>query len=454
MKQDWQNKRVVVIGAGKSGRALVRFLLERGALVALSDQRNQDQIAGLEEIAELPIRLNLGGHDLSLFEHADLVAVSPGVPLDSEALRRATACNVPLLGEVELAACELSAPLIGITGTNGKSTVTSLLGRILKACGKAVFVGGNLGNPLIGACSDKYDVAVVELSSFQLETISRFHPTIGVLLNLSPDHLDRYADTTSYYAAKLRLFENMTAADYAVLNADDPEIVCLSEGIQARKVWFSSRGRLVQGMVRLGDALVWNWQGADLRLSLKALSLPGEHNIENAMAAMIPALLWQCPAESAWQTVCSYTGLPHRMQLVRKLNGVAWYNDSKGTNVGSVRKSLAGFKPHQVTLIAGGKDKGGDYRSLRPLLEQKVKRLLLLGEAAERMAAELAGCCPIARLADLATAVEQAADQSQAGEVVLLSPACSSFDMFADFEERGRVFEDLVRQLPEGEASP
>jgi UDP-N-acetylmuramoylalanine--D-glutamate ligase len=454
MKQDWQNKRVVVIGAGKSGLALVRFLVERGAQVALSERRSRDQIAALDAIADLPVRFNLGGHDLSLFEQADLVAVSPGVPLDSEPLRRAAAANVPLLGEVELAARELSVPLIGITGTNGKSTVTCLLGRILKGCGKSVFVGGNLGEPLIGACSGDYAAAVVELSSFQLETISTFHPAIGVLLNLSPDHLDRYPDSASYYAAKLRLFENMSAADYAVLNADDPEIVRLSAGIQAHKVWFSARGHLVEGLVRLEDTLVWNWQGADQRFSLETLSLPGEHNIENAMAAMIPALLWRCPAESAWQAVCSFTGLPHRMQLVRTLNGVTWYNDSKGTNVGSVRKSLAGFQPHQVTLIAGGKDKGGDYRLLRPLLEKKVKQVLLLGEAAERMAAELAGSCPISQLPDLATAVNQAAAQTREGDVVLLSPACSSFDMFANFEERGHVFEHLVRQLPEGEASP
>ena len=454
MKRNWQNQRVVVIGAGRSGQALVRFLVERGALVALSDRRSREQIPGLEKIVELPIRLDLGGHDLSLFEQTDLVAVSPGVPLDSEPLRRATACNVPLLGEVELAARELNVPLIGITGTNGKSTVTSLLGRILTGCDKAVFVGGNLGEPLIEACSAEYAAAVVELSSFQLETISTFHPDIGVLLNLSPDHLDRYADSASYYAAKLRLFENMSAADYAVLNADDAEIVRLSAGIQARKVWFSARGRLVEGLVRLGNTLVWNWQGADQRFSLEALSLPGEHNIENAMAALIPALLWQCPAESAWQAVCSFSGLPHRMQLVRKLNGVSWYNDSKGTNVGSVCKSLAGFQPHQVTLIAGGRDKGGDYRPLRPLLEQKVKRLLLLGEAAERMAAELAESCPISQLPDLATAVQQAAVQTRDGEVVLLSPACSSFDMFTNFEERGQVFEALVRQLPESEARP
>lgn len=448
MKLDFKNKRVVVIGAGLSGQALVRFLVERGATVALSDLRKREQIEGLSTLKGLPIRFDLGGHSLQLFEQADFIAVSPGVPLDCEPLRRALSCGIPLLGEIEIAAREISVPIIGVTGTNGKSTTTSLIGEILQAWDKTVFVGGNLGTPLIEACSAEVDGVVVELSSFQLETIDQFHPAIGLLLNLSSDHLDRYPDLQSYYQAKLNLFRNMEMADFAVLNADDPEVCRLTADLEVTKVWFSARGRLVEGMVRLGDKLVWNWAGADIQLPLSELRLSGEHNIENAMAAMVSALLQGCPAELAWNAVCAFPGLEHRMQLVRQLNGVDWYNDSKGTNVGSVMKSLSGLASG-VTLIAGGKDKGSDYTLLRPLLEQKVDHLILIGEAAQKMAAELSGSCEIRLAVGLKSAVEQAYELTPSGGTVLLSPACSSFDMFTDYQARGNEFERLVRQLPE-----
>lgn len=447
MKLDFKNKRIVVIGAGLSGQALVRFLVERGATVALSDLRKEDEISGLESLAGLPARFDLGGHSLELFEQADLIAVSPGVPLNCEPLRLAASCGIPLLGEIEIAAREITAPIIGVTGTNGKSTVTSLIGEIMRAWGEKVFVGGNLGTPLVEACSAEFDHVVVELSSFQLETIDQFHPAIGLLLNLSPDHLDRYSDLQSYYQAKLRLFRNMTAADFAVLNADDPDVCRLSADLRTTAVWFSARGRLVEGMVRLGDRLVWNWGGADIQLPLSELQISGEHNIENAMAAMIPALLQGCPAELAWKAVCSFTGLEHRMQLVRQLNGVNWYNDSKGTNVGSVMKSLAGL-PSRVTLIAGGKDKGGDYTPLRPLMEQRVAHLILIGEAAQKIAAELSGSCEIRLAVGLESAVQQAYEITAPDGTVLLSPACSSFDMFTNYQARGNEFERLVQQLP------
>ncbi|MCK4502138.1 MAG: UDP-N-acetylmuramoyl-L-alanine--D-glutamate ligase [Desulfuromonadales bacterium] len=450
MKLNFKNQRIVVIGAGQSGQALVRFLVARGATVAISDQRQQQQIQGLDSIAGLPIRFDLGGHSLELFEQADMVAVSPGVPLDCKPLQRAASCGIPLLGEVEIAAREIDAPIIGVTGTNGKSTTTTLIGKIMAAWGKKVFVGGNLGTPLVEACADSYDGVVVELSSFQLETIDKFHPEIGLLLNLSSDHLDRYPDLSSYYQAKLELFRNMTVDDYAVLNADDPEVCRYAATIKATKVWFSARGRMVEGMVRLGDRLVWNWGGAEIKLPLAKLQLAGEHNIENALAAMIPPLLQGCPAELAWDAVCSFSGLEHRMQLVRKFEGVSWYNDSKGTNVGSVMKSLAGFAAG-VTLIAGGVDKGGDYTLLRPLLEQRVDHLLLIGAAAQKMATELSGCCDMKIVADLADAVKQAHEITTTGGAVLLSPACSSFDMFENYKARGVEFERLVKLLPDGE---
>jgi UDP-N-acetylmuramoylalanine--D-glutamate ligase len=447
MKRDFSGQRVVVIGAGLSGQALVRYLLKRGATVALSDRRQRQQIADLQSLEGLPVRFDLGGHDLSLFKQADMIAVSPGVPLDCEPLQLAAACNIPLLGEIEIAAAELEAPIIGITGTNGKSTTTSLVGEIMRAWGKQVFIGGNIGTPLVEACDGNYDILVVELSSFQLETVRKFHPRFGLLLNLSSDHLDRYPDLQSYYLAKLELFRNMTASDFAILNADDPEVCTLAENIDATKVWFSARGQDVRGLVRCDERLHWNWNGTDIWLPLTGLKLSGEHNTENAMAALIPALLQGCPAELAWQAICSFSGLEHRMQLVRELNGVNWFNDSKGTNVGSVLKSLAGLQA-PVTLIAGGKDKGGDYALLRPLIEEKVDNLILIGNAAPRIASEVSGSSEIRLAATLDAAVQQAYEVTAPGGTVLLSPACSSFDMFENYAVRGQEFSRLVQQLP------
>jgi UDP-N-acetylmuramoylalanine--D-glutamate ligase len=452
MKTNHQQKRVIVVGAGLSGQALVRFFVARGADVVLSDQRTLSQLGGLPALVGLSVHYDLGGHDLDLFNNADLIAVSPGVPLTNPALQQAMNRGVAVWGEIEIAAREIVAPIFAVTGTNGKSTTTSLLGEVMQAWGKDVFVGGNLGKPFVDATLHQYEVAVVELSSFQLEAIDTFHPHIALLLNLSADHLDRYPDLLSYYAAKRNMFINMTATDYAVLNADDPAVVELCSDIQATKVWFSAAGKQVAGLVRHGQLLHWHWQGMREDFDLSALRLSGEHNIENAMAALSAALLYGCPGGLAWPAICSFSGLPHRMQLVRTLAGVNWYNDSKGTNVGSVLKSLAGLD-YPVTLIAGGKDKGGDYSPLRPLLETTVKHLILIGEARGKMSATLAGCCEIYCADSLQEAVDIASCVTTSGGTVLLSPACSSFDMFTSYEQRGAVFAELVNALPDtGEA--
>jgi UDP-N-acetylmuramoylalanine--D-glutamate ligase len=367
-------------------------------------------------------------------------------------LQHAIRHNVPLLGEIELAARECRAPILAVTGTNGKSTTTSLIGEIFQQWGKRIFVGGNLGTPLVEACAAQdWDYLAVELSSFQLETIDRFCPRYGLLLNLSEDHLDRYPDLDSYFAAKKRLFENMGPQQVAVLNADDQRVVQLVSDVSCRRVFFSGSAHLNEGMARHGDELVWRWQGEETRFALAELQLKGAHNIENVMAAMIPALLEGCPAQVAWQAACSFRGLQHRMNLVRELDGVCWYNDSKGTNVGSVLKSLAGLAA-PVTLIAGGKDKGGAYGLLRPQLEARVTDLILLGEAAPRMERELAGATRIHRVADLREAVQLARQVTPANGAVLLSPACSSFDMFENFAHRGEEFCRLVLQLDQEQA--
>lgn len=452
MKQTFSDMRITVIGAGQTGQALVRFLLARGATVTLSDQRRAEEISGLDSLQGLPVNFDLGGHSMDCFEQVDLIAVSPGVPLSIEPLQHAKDKGIPLIGEIELASRESQAPILAVTGTNGKSTTTSLIGEIFKQWNKRIFVGGNLGTPLVNACDqNNWDYLAVELSSFQLETIEQFRPQYGLLLNLSEDHLDRYPDLESYFAAKKQLFKNMGPGQIAVLNADDQQVLQLVSDITCRKVLFSGSGHLNEGMGRYGEELVWRWQGEEIRFPLSQLQLKGAHNIENVMAAMIPALLEGCPAQIAWQAVCAFRGLEHRMNLVRELDGVCWYNDSKGTNVGSVLKSLAGLDS-PVTLIAGGKDKGGDYFLLRPLLEERVSDLILLGEAAPRMEKELAGTSRIHRVADLDEAVQLARRVTLDGGSVLLSPACSSFDMFENFARRGEEFCRLVLELDQGEA--
>ena len=360
---DYLQKKVVVVGAGLSGQALVRFFCEKGAQVTLSDNRHESQLNGLSQLGDCELKLDLGGHNLECFRQADLVVVSPGVPLNIEPLVMARKNGIPLLGEVEIAVRELGATLIAVTGTNGKSTTTSLIGEMMSGWGRNCFVGGNLGTPLISACQGDYDSLVVELSSFQLETIETFSPDFALMLNLSEDHLDRYADFSGYLAAKEAIFSNMGSGQYAILNENDGRVRELAVPIAVRKVWFSALRLLDEGMGRRDDHLVWRWQGEESRFDLRMLKLQGEHNIENVMAALIAPLIMGMPPELAWQKVCGFAGLTHRMQLVSEFNDIQWFNDSKGTNVGSVVKSLVGLAA-PVTLIAGGKDKGGGLCSL------------------------------------------------------------------------------------------
>ncbi len=436
----YAGKNVVVVGAGCTGLGLARFFLDLGATVTLSDSRKREALIGVDDLAERGLRFDCGSHDPALLARADLIAISPGIPLTVPAVASAMQAGVPVLGEIEIAARELSAPMVAITGTNGKSTTTCLIGEVLRCWGRKAFVGGNLGTPLIEAtrCTD-WDWIVAEISSFQLEAIEIFRPRYGMLLNLTEDHLDRYPDMASYLAAKLRLFENMTGDDVAVLNADDPLVMQCTENMSCRKVLFSSSKVLEQGMGFDGEHIVWRHAGQQQRFPVAALRLKGMHNVENVMASLIPPLMEGCPAEVAWQAVCGFGGLDHRMVLVRELDGVSWYDDSKGTNVGSVVKSLAGLDA-PVTLIAGGKDKGGDYAPLAESVREKVDHLILIGQAADRMQEAFAGMSEILRVASLEEAVQLAHRVTVAGGTVLLSPGCSSFDMFRSYAERGEIF--------------
>lgn len=446
--RDFSGKNVIVVGGGCTGVGLARYFRRRGASVTLSDSRSPERVGSLSELTDIGVALDLGGHTTSLFEGADLVAISPGVPLDVPAVAAARARGIPVLGEIEVAFSELSAPLVGITGTNGKSTTTSVMGEAFRAWGKKTFVGGNLGIPLVDAVVEEWDWLVAELSSFQLEAIETFRPRYGLLLNITEDHLDRYPDMASYVAAKMRLFENMKGNDVAVLNAEDPLVTEAAKEIGVRKVCFSSRRVLHEGMGFDGEDIVWRLEGAERRFPVCELKLKGLHNVENVMAALIPPLLAGCPAEVAWKAACDFSGLPHRMVPVRALDGVVWYNDSKGTNVGSVVKSLAGL-PHPVTLIAGGKDKGGDYEPLSELVRERVAHLVLIGQAAQRIEESLGALTHTVRAGTLEDAVAVARELTPSGGSVLLSPGCSSFDMFKSYEERGDVFTRAVLALPQ-----
>lgn len=446
MKQDYRDKKIVVIGAGTTGRGLARFFTARDARVTLSDHRPAALLENLEELKESGVVLDLGGHTQELFNAADLIVVSPGVPLDIQVLHVSRGRGVPVLGEVEVAWRELTGTMIAITGTNGKSTVTTLVGEMLKNWGKNVFVGGNLGTPLVDAVGGNYNWQVVELSSFQLETIQAFRPRYAMLLNISEDHLDRYPDMASYVAAKARIFDNLQNGDVAILNHDDPLVMQAAETTRATKICFSSQSLLENGMSLVDDRILWRWQDRENFFPVDELLLRGRHNQENVMAALIPLLLEGCPAEIAWRSAKSFAGLPHRMEFLGERRGAGWYNDSKGTNIGSVVKSLAGLaKP--VVLIAGGKDKQGDLSALVEPIRDKVANLILIGAAAERMARAFSGLSEIYRVKDMHEAVQLADRLSCPGGTVLLSPGCSSYDMYKSFEERGRHFAQEFRAL-------
>ena len=453
MKRDYRDKQITIIGAGSTGRSLAKFFLAQGARVVLSDNRSAELLDNLDELEKAGVRMDLGGHTPELFTKADLIVISPGVPRDIPILDLCRRHGVSVLGEVEIAWHQLTGTMIGITGTNGKSTVTTLIGEMLKAWGENAFVGGNLGTPLIDAVGHDYQWQVVELSSFQLETIEDFRPGYAMLINVSEDHLDRYQDMASYVAAKARIFENLGEHDIAILNADDPQVMQAASATAANKICFSSQAVLESGMSLSDDKIIWRWQDAEIIFAANELKLRGQHNRENVMAALIPLLIEGCPAEIAWNAAINFTGLAHRMELVGELNGASWYDDSKGTNIGSVVKSLAGLeKP--VVLIAGGKDKQGDLSALVPMIRDKVDHLILIGAAAERMSNAFDGLAKIHRAKDMHETVGIAAQVSCPGGSVLLSPGCSSFDMYKNFAERGRIFAREFHSLNcAGEAS-
>jgi UDP-N-acetylmuramoylalanine--D-glutamate ligase len=442
----FEKKNVCVAGAGRSGLASALLLLREGARVTLVDERPREDVErSLGEPLPEGTAFVSGPMNGREILGADLVVVSPGVPvakLPMDALRRA---GTPVWGELELAFRRFRGKVAAVAGTNGKSTVTTLLGEMASRAFPRVFVGGNLGTPLAAAAGEPYDWGVVEVSSFQLETIDAFRPSVAVLLNITEDHSDRYENFAAYADAKMALFRNQGQGDAAVLNAGDPEVASRARAIPSEKIWFSlSRPA---DIVLSGAEIVDRSGGREERYPRSLLKIPGMQNVENAMAAIGAAGRMGIPPGAVREALAAFTGLPHRVEFVRRVRGVSYYNDSKGTNVGAVLACLKGFD-EPVVLIAGGKDKGVDFRPLREPLGRKARAAVVFGEARGRMAKELRDAVPVETAAALDEAVAAAAGLARPGDVVILSPACSSFDQFRNFEERGEAFRDAVRRLP------
>ncbi|HEY0710203.1 MAG TPA: UDP-N-acetylmuramoyl-L-alanine--D-glutamate ligase, partial [Polyangia bacterium] len=406
-------KRALVVGLGRSGIAAASLLARQGAIVTVTDQKPEAALAEALRTLPVSIQRELGGHREDSFVGADLIVLSPGVPPLPE-LAAARAAGVPVVGELELGSRFVKAPLLAITGTNGKSTTTTLAGAILAATGRPTFVGGNLGIPLCEAAFspalEAEGYAVVEVSSFQLEAIDSFRPSVGVLLNITPDHLDRYDGMDGYAAAKARLFENQTAEDFAVLNLDDERVAALAPQLRAQVVPFSPTRPLRDGGWVEREALCVRLPGgAPERYPADCPGLYGRHNQENALAAVLSARLLGASPEIVEAALRAFVPLPHRMTLVRTHEGVLYFDDSKGTNVGAVVAALTGF-PRPVVLIAGGRDKGGSYEPLAEALRTSGRAAVVIGEAADRIAAALANVVPVIRAATMEEAVARAAE--------------------------------------------
>jgi UDP-N-acetylmuramoylalanine--D-glutamate ligase len=444
-----KDKIILVVGLARTGIACARFLTKQGARVTVTDMKSPEQVAGqMQELEGLSITWELGRHEESSFLTSDLIVVSPGVPMDHPLLLKASAAGREIVSEVELASRFITVPLVAITGTNGKTTTTTLIGEIFKGCGYRPYVGGNIGDPLIELVEseEQVDFVVAEISSFQLEWITTFRPAISILLNITEDHLDRYRGMNEYIAAKARIFENQTPEDFALLNIDDPLVAGFAGMIPARVFPMSQKQELAEGISHHDGFIFFRHDGREEQFPTGDFRLKGAHNTENIMAALAATLLSGCNAACAGQAVASFSGLRHRMELVQRVNGVGWYEDSKGTNVGSVVKSLESF-PGNITLIAGGKDKGGSYEPLAELVRERVAHLILIGEAKQRMR-EALGHLTDTRFAEtLENAVAEAHRLTLPGGVVLFSPACSSFDMFRDYEERAQRFIAAVQAL-------
>ncbi len=444
---------MLVVGFARSGLSAANFLLSRGAEVTITDRKGQEELE--DSIAQLtrPVRLSLGAHRLEDFLQSDFIVLSPGVPSDLPELAEASSRGIPVYSEVELAYRFLKGRLIGVTGSNGKTTTVTLIGKLFEAAGLSCVVAGNIGSPLIGSLETSVGASsppttyVVELSSFQLENIEEFTCDIALMLNISPDHQDRYPEFHDYLKAKERIFLNQSHQHHAVLNADDPHILKIATERRRAALLFSRRQALEEGVFLHEERIQIAWKGEKQDLMPAGeVRLRGDHNLENVLAATAAGFLSGVDQEAMAETFRTFRGVEHRLEPVRELEGVAFYNDSKATNVESTLQALQAFS-EPLIVIMGGLDKGADFSRLAPVMNEKVKQLIVLGAAGDKIETALSGDVPTIRAQDLPQAVELACDHALSGDVVVLSPGCTSLDTFEDFEHRGRVFKEAVNAL-------
>jgi UDP-N-acetylmuramoylalanine--D-glutamate ligase len=446
-------KKVLVMGAARSGIACAKFLTARGATVALNDSQP------LEKWSAEALALKSEGVGILpgevpgwLLDNLDLVVISPGVPTKAIPIRYAERAGAEVIGEVELASRYLKGRIVAITGSNGKTTTTSLIAKLLEDAGLPMQLGGNIGTPLISLVESSRDDGwtVVELSSFQLETIKEFHPTVAVVLNVSPNHMDRYETFTDYAAAKHRIFMNQAPGDVAILNADDEVVSSWANGLRAHVARFSVKQQLEEGLFLRGREIVSRTTGGErVLLTSNEMKLRGLHNVENVLAALAAGLACGAAPESMRETIKNFEPVEHRLEFVAEIGGVKFFNDSKATSVDATLKALEAFADEagKIILILGGRGKKAPYAPLATLVREKVRKLILVGEDAETIAKELGEFAPGERASDMKDAIAISFQAAQPGDTVLLAPACASFDMFESFEHRGRVFKDEVSNL-------
>ncbi len=450
---DYNGKTVLVVGAGRSGLSATRFLMDRGAAVILTDSKDRaalnNALSALMGSVRDPekLTLELGGHRPESFKRCDMAVVSPGVSLKLPELELCRKAGIPIIAEIELAFRHLQGRIIGITGSNGKTTTTTLVAKLLTGAGLRGKAAGNIGLPLTDFVPDSTpkDIYAVELSSFQLESVLEFRPWIGSILNLTPDHMNRYESYRDYVTAKRRIFMNQEPTDYAVLNADDAGTASIGTELNATRVMFSRLQEVPYGaMVRNEQVIFRNPSGEDKLFPVSSIKLKGSHNLENVLAACTMAILAGAPPESLEHTIQAFEGVEHRIEFVSEIDGVQYFNDSKATNVDAAIKSIESF-PGNILLIAGGQDKGGDFSLLTNPVRQRVKRLVLIGEASGKIRQSLGDEVETSSAGTMQEAVLLCKQNAEPGDIVLLAPACASFDMFQDYEHRGRAFKEAVR---------
>jgi UDP-N-acetylmuramoylalanine--D-glutamate ligase len=446
---DLKDKKIIVLGVGKTGIATAKFLGKQGAKVAVTDEKPFEAWgADFASIAREKW-LEKGNYHPEILDGASMVIPSPGVPPKNLILRAAIEKKIPVISEIELAHHFFKTPMIAVTGTNGKTTTITLLGEILKGAGKKIFVGGNIGNPLIeyAQLSAKDEYVVAEISSFQLQWADKFHPFISILLNITSDHTDYHSSFAEYVKVKGRIFANQTENDFAIVNADDKSRKELVKHIRAKVISFSSRGELKEGIYLEKDKIIFRTAkfGQESYL-VSMIKIPGLHNVENVMAAIAAARLCGVDRQNVESCVSEFHGLPHRIEFAGEKNSIKFYDDSKGTNVGAVVRALETFS-QPVILLLGGRDKEGDFETLQSIIPGKTKRIILFGEAKDKIASLIGNSIEKIKIKKLVDAVEAAYKSAKPGDIVLLSPGCASFDEFCDYKERGNVFKKAVRNL-------